>query len=119
MRSPVSRICNSPVKSMAFPCVSLRSTCKALRSIRSKVRIQSMRNLWALLVACCLSLAAANVLAQDVLTKGMVGGTVTDAAGAAVPGARIVVTGQTGERTGTTNENGIFRVENLEPGTYT
>ena len=49
----------------------------------------------------------------------MIGGTVTDAAGAAVPGAKIVVTGQTGERTGTTNENGIFRIENLEPGTYT
>ena len=78
-----------------------------------------MRNLWALLVACCLSLAAANVLAQDVLTKGTIGGTVTDAAGAAVPGAKVVVTGQTGERTATANESGIFRVENLEPGTYT
>jgi hypothetical protein len=64
-------------------------------------------------------LAAANVLAQDVLTKGTIGGTVTDAAGAAVPGAKIVVTGQTGERTGTTNDSGIFRIENLEPGTYT
>ena len=78
-----------------------------------------MRNLWALLVACCLSLAAANVRAQDVSTKGTIGGTVTDAAGAAVPGAKVIVTGQTGERTGTTNENGTFRVENLEPGTYT
>ena len=78
-----------------------------------------MKNLWALLVACCLSLAAANVLAQDVLTKGTIGGTVTDAAGAAVPGANVVVTGQTGERTGTTNDSGIFRIENLEPGTYT
>src|SRR5829696_7832247 len=78
--------------------------------------MKSMRNLWALLVALCL--AAANVFAQDVLTKGMIGGTVTDAAGAAVPGAKVVVTGQTGERTGTTNENGIFRIENLEPGTY-
>lgn len=57
-----------------------------------------MRKLWSLLVACCLSVAAANVLAQDVQTKGMVGGTVTDSTGAAVPGAKIVVTGQTGER---------------------
>src|SRR5215216_4953836 len=77
-----------------------------------------MRKLWSLLVACCLSLAAASVFGQDVQTKGMIGGTVTDATGAAVPGARIVATGQTGERTGTTNENGIFRIENLEPGTY-
>ena len=78
-----------------------------------------MKNLWALLVACCLSLAAVSAVAQDVQTKGMIGGNVTDAAGAAIPGAKIVVTGQTGERTGTTNDSGIFRVENLEPGTYT
>jgi hypothetical protein len=77
-----------------------------------------MRNLWALFVACCLSFAAASVLAQDVQTKGMIGGTITDTTGAAVPNARVVVTGQTGERTGTTNESGIFRIENLEPGTY-
>ena len=72
-----------------------------------------MKNLWALLVACCLSFTAVSVLAQDVQTKGMIGGTVTDATGAAVPGAKIVVTGQTGERTGTTNDSGIFRIENL------
>src|SRR5215204_4279331 len=78
-----------------------------------------MKKLWSFLVACCLSLAAVSVLGQDVQTKGMIGGTITDATGAAVPGAKIVVTSQTGERTGTTNENGIFRIENLEPGTYT
>ncbi|HEY0762415.1 MAG TPA: carboxypeptidase regulatory-like domain-containing protein [Pyrinomonadaceae bacterium] len=78
-----------------------------------------MKHLWALLVACCLSFAAVSVLAQDVQTKGTIGGTITDAAGAALPGAKIVVTGQTGERTGTTNDSGIFRIENLEPGTYT
>src|SRR5690349_4174319 len=77
-----------------------------------------MRNLWALFVACCLSLAAASVLAQDVQTKGTIGGTITDTTGAAVPNARVVVTGQTGERTGTSNESGIFRIDNLEPGTY-
>ncbi len=78
-----------------------------------------MKNLWALLVACCLSFAAVSAVAQDVQTKGMIGGTVTDATGAALPGAKIVVTGQTGERTGTTNDTGIFRIDNLEPGTYT
>jgi Carboxypeptidase regulatory-like domain len=78
-----------------------------------------MKKIWSSLIAICLSLAAASVLAQDVQTKGMVGGTVTDISGAAIPGARIVVTGQTGERSGTTNESGIFRIENLEPGTYT
>ena len=78
-----------------------------------------MKTLWALLVACCLSLAAVSVLAQDVQTKGTIGGTVSDATGAAVSGAKIVVSGQTGERTGTTNENGIFKIDNLDPGSYT
>src|SRR5215813_6046112 len=78
-----------------------------------------MRKLWSLLVACCLCLAAASVFGQDVQTKGTIGGTVTDATGAAVPGAKVTVTGQTGERTGTTNEGGVFRIENLDPGTYT
>ena len=78
-----------------------------------------MSKLWSLLIACCLSLTAANVLAQDVLTKGTIGGTVTDAAGAAVPGATITVSGQQVQRTATTNDSGVFKVENLEPGTYT
>lgn len=78
-----------------------------------------MSKLWSLLIACCLSLAAANVHAQDVLTKGTIGGTVTDAAGAAVPGATITVTGPQVQRTATSNDSGVFRVENLEPGTYT
>src|SRR6185436_741774 len=79
----------------------------------------TMQKRWSLLVACCLRLAAVSVLGQDVQTKGMIGGTVTDATGAAIPRAKVVVTGQTGERTGTTNEGRIFRIENLEPGTYT
>src|ERR1044071_3553879 len=78
-----------------------------------------MKRIWSLFIASCLSLAAVGVFGQDVQTKGMIGGTVTDPACAAVPGARIVVTGQTGERTGLTNESGIFRIDNLEPGTYT
>jgi len=73
---------------------------------------------WSLLFAICLALTAGSVLAQDVQTKGFIGGTITDAAGAAVPGATVTVTGQTGTRTATTNEDGIFRIENLEPGTY-
>ena len=78
-----------------------------------------MAKVWSSLLAVCLCLAAASVFGQDVQTKGMIGGSVTDVNGAAVPGAKIVVTGQTGERTGTTNEAGNFRVENLEPGVYT
>lgn len=73
---------------------------------------------WSLLIAICLTLTAASVLAQDVQTKGTIGGTITDAAGAAIPGATITVNGQTGTRTTTTNESGIFTIENLDPGTY-
>jgi hypothetical protein len=78
-----------------------------------------MRKLWSLLAIICLSLVSSTALAQDVLTKGSIGGTVTDATGAAVPGAKVTVTGQTGERTETSNESGVFRVDNLTPGTYT
>ena len=63
---------------------------------------------WHLILALCLTLTAASVMAQDVQTKGFIGGTVTDPAGAAVPGATVTVTGQTGTRTGTTNESAIF-----------
>jgi hypothetical protein len=78
-----------------------------------------MRKLWSLSIAFGLCLAAASVFGQDVQTKGTIGGTVTDQAGAAVPGAKVTVTGQQVERTGTANDSGIFRIENLEPGTYT
>ena len=77
-----------------------------------------MRKLRSLLLVTCLSLAASAVLAQDVQTKGSIGGTVSDSTGAALPGAKVTVTGQTGERTETTNESGIFKVDNLNPGTY-
>src|SRR6185503_571660 len=78
-----------------------------------------MRKLWSLLMIVCLALAASSAFGQDVQTKGTIGGTVTDPAGAAVPGAKITVTGPQVERTGTANESGIFKIDNLEPGTYT
>ena len=84
-----------------------------------KEGLQLMTNLRPLMLAICLAFiiggtAAASVMAQDVQTKGFIGGTVTDPAGAAVPGATVTVTGQTGTRTGTTNDSGIFRIDNLE-----
>src|ERR1051326_3319606 len=77
-----------------------------------------MRKLWSLSIAFCLCLAAASVFGQDVQTKGFIGGTITDQAGAAIPGAKVTVTGPQVERTVTANESGIFRIENLDPGTY-
>jgi hypothetical protein len=67
----------------------------------------------------CLGLAATAVSAQDVLTKGSIAGQVNDASGAAVAGATVKVTGGSAERTTTTNDQGLFSVENLNPGNYT
>src|SRR5262249_6241481 len=70
-----------------------------------------------------LAMAATAISAQDVLTKGPIAGTVTDASGAAVPGATVKVQGGTGtatvDRQTTTNDQGLFNVENLNPGNYT
>src|SRR6266496_1189818 len=65
----------------------------------------------------CLGLAWM-VAAQDIQTKGSIAGQVIDTGGAAIPGATVKVTGQLGERTVTTNDQGLYSVENLVPGTY-
>lgn len=76
-----------------------------------------MRQL-SLLLLVCLGMAICVVRAQDVQTKGSIGGVITDSTGAAVPGARVTVTGGTGARSETTNDSGVFRIDNLTPGTY-
>jgi hypothetical protein len=82
-----------------------------------------MRNFLRLtLIVCLLATAggfANRALAQDIQTKGSIGGTVTDLNGAALPGANITVTGALGERTTTADSNGVFAVDNLTPGRYT
>ncbi len=52
---------------------------------------------------------------------GAVGGTVTDAGGAALPGAKIVVHSNKtdAEQTATADESGYFRVIHLQPASYT
>ena len=71
-----------------------------------------------LIVFAILCIASPMVLAQDLSTTGSIGGKVTDVNGAALPGATITVTGATGERTATTNDDGAFEVQNLNPGDY-
>lgn len=66
----------------------------------------------------CLLLAAPLTLAQDLTTKGGIAGHVFDAAGAAVPNAKVTVNGPTGERTTVSNGDGFFEVPNLIPGRY-
>ncbi len=61
---------------------------------------------------------ASLVSAQDTLTKGGISGRVMDAAGAVIAGAKVTISGPTGERTITTNSEGTFEVQNLIPGLY-
>jgi hypothetical protein len=53
-------------------------------------------------------------------SKGSIEGTLTDVQGAAVPGVTVTVTRQGGGSfSATTNDEGFFRILNLEPGNYT
>jgi len=69
-------------------------------------------------VAACLILAASG-LSQGIAT-GSLSGTVTDPAGAIVPGAKVIAThSATGQEfTGETNEAGLVALRSLPPGSY-
>jgi Carboxypeptidase regulatory-like domain/TonB-dependent Receptor Plug Domain len=77
-----------------------------------------MRKAFQLVLTMCIAVAFTAASAQDVATRGSIGGVITDATGAAIPGAKVIVTGPTGIRDETTNESGIFRMDNLTPGSY-
>src|ERR1700681_614174 len=84
----------------------------------SKKGNQKMKNVLRLLLVLSFALASTAVFAQDIQTKGSVSGQVKDAQGGLIPGATVKVTGALGERTATTNDQGLYSVENLIPGTY-
>src|SRR5437660_2747539 len=90
-----------------------RLECEALL----KERTEMMKKIFMFLVAMSVALFASLAFAQ-VATTGNITGTVTDQNGAAVAGANVTVTGPLGEKTATTDGNGIFRVENLIPASY-
>ena len=67
----------------------------------------------------CFALFAGSAFAQTT-TTGSIEGVVTDSTGAAVPGVTVTATRQGGRVTSaTTNEEGFFRISNVEPGIYT
>src|SRR3954467_2212352 len=62
-------------------------------------------------------LLMAQLAIQAQITTGSIAGTVTDAAGALVPGATITVAGQSGEKyTATTNAEGYFSIQAVQAG---
>jgi hypothetical protein len=55
---------------------------------------------------------------QAQITTGSISGTVTDAAGAVVPGATVTVRSDTGQQyTATTNEDGYYSIPGVQAGT--
>jgi len=68
---------------------------------------------------CLLALSAAGLLAQ--VSTASINGTVTDASGATVPQAALLLKNtQTGVETRTTaNEQGVYVILNILPGNYT
>lgn len=77
-----------------------------------------MKNLLRLVLVLSFAFATTAVFAQDIQTKGSIGGVVHDANGAALPGAKITVTGGQTTRETTSAGDGTFSVENLTPGLY-
>ena len=58
------------------------------------------------------------LVAQESTVKGSVGGTVFDPSGAVLPGAKLTLTGPTGNRTATSDAEGHFGFDLLTPGIY-
>jgi hypothetical protein len=67
-----------------------------------------------------LMLLVGHIAIQAQLTTGSVSGTVTDAAGAVVPGAKVTIKGQNGRAyTVITNNDGVYTVPGVQAGTPT
>ena len=67
----------------------------------------------------CFALFAGSAFGQTT-TTGSIEGVVTDSTGAAVPGVTVTATRQGGRTaSATSNDEGLFRIVNIEPGIYT
>src|SRR5205823_12010725 len=88
------------------------------KDIRLSMLAKNMKRVlvtaFALTIFCTLSLAQST-------TDGAIGGTVYDTNGAVVPNSQVVVhnNGTNAEQTVTTDASGNYRVNKLQPGTYT
>src|SRR6266550_210876 len=88
-------------------------------SSRIKKGQQKMKNVLRLFMILCIALAGTAAIAQDIQTKGSIGGVVTDSNGGILPNAKVTVEGQQANATTQTNDQGVYKVDNLLPGTYT
>jgi len=75
-----------------------------------------MKNLMKALALFLLVVSAVPAAAQSL--TGVVTGTIKDEQGGALPGVAVTLTGKTGSKTTTTEQNGTYRFVGLEPGTY-
>jgi Carboxypeptidase regulatory-like domain len=78
-----------------------------------------MKNVLRLFMILCIALAGTAVFAQDIQTKGSIGGTVTDVNGGALPNAKVMIEGQQAAISTQTNDQGVYHVDNILPGVYT
>lgn len=78
-----------------------------------------MKNVLRLFMILCIALTGTAALAQDTETKGSIGGVVTDVNGGIIPNAKVTVEGQQTNTSVQTNDEGVYKVSNLLPGTYT
>ncbi len=80
-----------------------------------------MHSLLHLFIAILLTLVACTAGFAQSTTDGAIGGTVYDAAGAAVPNATVTVhnNGTNAEQTVTTDASGYYRARGLQPASYT
>ncbi len=78
-----------------------------------------MKKFFMFVMAMALALFATSAMAQT-STTGSIEGTVTDPNGAAIKGANVSVTSPNliSPQTGTTDDNGHYRILNLPPGSY-
>ncbi len=77
-----------------------------------------MKNILMACLVLSFVLSATAIFAQETTTTGSIAGTVLDQNDAAIPGAKVTVSGPTGERTAVANDQGRFEVSGLLPGNY-
>ncbi len=78
----------------------------------------SKRLLWGLAVTFLIATLCSAMWAQESAVSGNISGVVVDSTGAVVPGASLTLTGQAGNKSAQTNEQGQFTFSQLAPGTY-